>query len=86
MSRPPPRIAGSAGSVVTPLPNTPSFNISAKAEFERKLSNYEDNVRHNIIPLTVDEVGACIGKLKRGKASGFDNISSDHITVLLLFS
>ena len=36
-------------------------------------------MQHHIIPLTVDEVGACIGKLKRGKASGFDNISADHI-------
>ena len=37
-------------------------------------------MQHNIIPLTVDEVGACIGKLKRSKASGFDNISADHIS------
>ena len=60
-------------------PNMPSLNVSAKAEFEMKLSNCEDNIqRHILIPSTVDEVSACIGKLKRDKASGFDNISADH--------
>jgi len=60
-------------------PNTPSLNVLAKAVFEKKLSNYEDNMQCHIILLTVDEVGACIRKLKRGKASGFDNITADHV-------
>ena len=41
-------------------PNTLSLDVSAKAEFERKLSNCKDNIQCHIIPLTVDEVSASL--------------------------
>ena len=58
--------------------NNSNTHLELKVKFEENYKGYMKSNR-NCTTFTVEEVVIALSKLKRGKASGFDNVTCEHI-------
>lgn len=62
-------------------PNPSLVNTDSEAMFNDLFRQYQktESINSSACVITVDDVYSCISTLKRGKASGFDSLSNEHI-------